>query len=218
MITIQKAVHHYDTETAVPLPDLELEDGDELLVIGLSGSGKSTLLHVLAGILRPTTGSYRFNDLNLYDLKESELDTFRGRNIGIIFQETHLIDSLTVFDNLKLAGYMSDMKISEKRIYEVCGDLEITDQLKSYPDQLSRGQKQRVGIARAVMNDPVLLLADEPTSSLDDKRSENVISLLKMEAKKTSATLVISTHDQRVKEHFSNIIEIKETNQTNPDR
>lgn len=212
MISLKKVVHHYDRNNHVALPDIELEAGKELLIMGLSGSGKSTLLHILAGLLRPTTGILTINGTDVYALSETNRDRFRGRHAGVIFQQIHLVNSLTVRDNLRLAQYMAGIKNDDTRILDLCENLGIADKLNSYTEQLSQGQKQRVGIARAVINEPDLLLADEPTSSLDDIRSRDVINLLKEQASRFGASLIISTHDQRVKDHFTRTVSLDELN------
>lgn len=208
MLSLKNVQHYYNSATAVDLPDLILNSGSETLILGMSGSGKSTLMHILAGLLKPSEGLYTLNGTELYSMKESDRDQYRGRNIGIIFQQMHLISTLNVFDNLKLTQYMAGLKQDIGCIEQLCEDLDFTEKLKSYPDELSQGQKQRVSIARAVVNKPKLLLADEPTSSLDDLRSNDVIALLKDQAQKSSATLIVSTHDQRVKSHFSSVVNI----------
>ena len=208
MIELQNAEHHYDSSTAVRLPDLAIDNGEHHLVIGLSGSGKSTLLHILAGLLRPSKGQLMVNGTDIYSLSESARDTFRGKNIGIIFQQMHLIDSLKVLDNIKIAQYMGGEPSDESKIRGICRQLEIGEKLHQYTDQLSEGQRQRVGIARAVVNEPAVILADEPTSSLDDKRAEDVVKLLLEQASEHHATLVISTHDSRVKRHFTNVVNL----------
>lgn len=213
MIQLRDSFHRYNSTTIVPFPDLMIEKGDQLLILGLSGSGKSTLLHVLAGLLRPTKGRYRIDETDLYSLNEGRRDQFRGRHIGVIFQQMHLINTLTVKENLKLAQYMAGQKVDESKVLQICGELDISDKVNTYTDELSQGQKQRVSIARAVMNDPLLILADEPTSSLDDIRSGEVLSLLKFQAERTGATLIISTHDQRVKDQFSNRVELSKNHQ-----
>lgn len=205
MILLQNCIHHYNRQTTVNLPDLNIENGRDLLITGISGSGKSTLLHILAGILNPSKGSYEINGTNIYSLSESKRDRFRGKHIGIVFQQWHLIQSLTVADNIHIARYMAGLKTDQEKVKKLCDTLDIGDKRNSFPDELSQGQKQRVAIARAVVNDPVLLLADEPTSSLDDLRSENVIELLKKTASLTGASLIVSTHDSRVKKHFENV-------------
>lgn len=208
MILLRQAIHQYDSKTKVSLPSLNLEQGEDLLISGRSGSGKSTLLHVLAGLLRPTQGSLTIQDTDLYSLKESKRDRFRGKHIGIVLQQIHLVDALTVQKNLELAQYLAGETVDPSKIIQICSELEIDDKLDSYIDELSQGQRQRVAIARAVVNEPSLLLADEPTSSLDDERAETVIQLLKTQAERCKATLIISTHDQRVKNHFSNVINL----------
>lgn len=208
MLSLKNVQHYYNSATAVDLPDLILNSGSETLILGMSGSGKSTLMHILAGLLKPSEGLYTLNGTELYSMKESDRDQYRGRNIGIIFQQMHLISTLNVFDNLKLTQYMAGLKQDIGCIEQLCEDLDFTEKLKSYPDELSQGQKQRVSIARAVVNKPKLLLADEPTSSLYDLRSNDVIALLKDQAQKSSATLIVSTHDQRVKSHFSSVVNI----------
>lgn len=207
-LSLNNAAHHYNTTSVVVLPEIELQKENHLLITGLSGSGKSTLLHVLAGVLKPTRGTLTLNGTRLYELREPERDRWRGLNIGIIYQQLHLIETLTVEDNIRLAQYMAGAADDGNTIHKLCRDLGIEDKRKSYPGQLSQGQKQRVSIARAIVNQPSLLLADEPTSSLDDQRCEDVIELLKMMADKTGTTLIISTHDSRVKNHFDHHINL----------
>ncbi len=209
MLVLKNAHHTYDARTTVKLPELHTDKGDHLLITGLSGSGKSTLLHVLAGVLRPTRGTLTINGTDLYKMSESQRDRFRGRNIGVIYQQLHLIDTLSVEVNIRIAQYMAGIPEDLNRIRDLCSELGIGEKMRSYPGQLSQGQKQRVSIARAVVNEPALLLADEPTSSLDDLRSEDVVGLLKKMAEKTGATLVISTHDSRVKRHFDNVVDLE---------
>ena len=213
MISLQNCIQRYNPETVISLPDIAVKNGDNLLVTGLSGSGKSTLLHILAGILNPSQGVYKINDTDILSLSESGRDRFRGKNIGIVYQQMHLIKSLTVADNIRVARYMAGLKPDRKRVEGICNTLEIGDKLNRYPDELSQGQKQRVAISRAVVNNPVLLLADEPTSSLDDLRSESVIKLLKESASISGASLIVSTHDSRVKKHFSNVLNLEDVEQ-----
>lgn len=210
MIECKDLVCRYDSVTEVRLPDFSMPSGGELLIHGLSGSGKSTLLHILAGVLKPSEGIYLLNNVNIYDMNESDRDKFRGKNIGLVFQQMHLIRTLNVMDNIKLAQYLAGYKPEPKKIKNICDELEIADKINVFPEQLSYGQKQRVTIARAIINHPIVLLADEPTSSLDDLRSEKVIRMLKSQAKKTGAMLIISTHDHRIKKHFSETVYLDE--------
>ena len=177
-------------------------------MLGPSGSGKTTALHVLAGILRPTSGQVTVANQDLTALSPSALDRFRGKNIGIVLQRLHLIDSLTVLNNLLLAQYMAGETQDAARVREVLASLDLGDKANARPHELSHGQAQRVAVARAVVNKPKLLLADEPTSNLDDARCFQVLDLLLAQAKVCSATLVIATHDQRIKSRVPNQYEL----------
>ena len=204
MISIKSLAHSYNTKSKISFKDWQINDGEQWLLLGDSGSGKTTLLHTLTGILKPTEGEVYIAETSIYKLSPKKLDQFRGRNIGIIFQRPHLIKSLTIEENLILAQSFAKLPKDLKRIDEVLTSLAIADKNKAYPNELSQGQLQRVSIARAVINKPALLIADEPTSSLDDKNAESVLGLLIQQSKLNSATLVVATHDKRVKDAFTN--------------
>ena len=203
MIKIESLKFSYDGKKYFNFPDINLDSGENLLIIGNSGIGKTTLLHLLAGILKPGSGSISISGLDISKFSDTELDKFRGDNIGIVFQKPHFISSLTINENLKLAQYLSPSKISgdAKKILE---SLNIKDKYQQKPNQLSEGEKQRASIALALINYPSLILADEPTSSLDDFNCNNVIKLLKKQAKDHKAQLIVITHDARLKKHFKN--------------
>ena len=203
MLRTKSLSHHYASES-LSFSDLHIRKGEQWLLLGESGSGKTTLLHILTGIKKPSSGSVFIGETELYKLSNSALDQFRGRNIGVVFQQAHLIKSLTVKENLFLAQTFAGLKNDEQRIKEVLTDLDIIQKVNSYPSTLSQGQLQRVSIVRAVLNKPALLFADEPTSSLDNKNANAVIGLLLKLSNANGATLVVSTHDERVKEAFSN--------------
>lgn len=188
-------------------PDIQVHPGDSLLILGKSGSGKTTLLNLLAGLLDPTNGEVILDGVNLSSISGPTLDLFRGKNIGIVFQKPHLISALNVRQNLELAHFFS--KKEGQEISQLLFDLGIKAKENSSVLTLSEGEAQRVSIARALANSPKLILADEPTSSLDDENTEKVIQLLKAQAAKIGAALIIVTHDQRVKNHVSNFIEVK---------
>ena len=211
MIELKDIEHRYDREVVLSLPHFLADRGSHALVLGLSGSGKSTLLHIMGGLLRPTKGSVTVSDVELTSMSGHQLDRFRGQYIGIVFQQMHLLASLTVEENIRLASYLAGKAQDKKRIREVLADLDLTEKADAYPKTLSQGQKQRVCIARAVINKPDLILADEPTSSLDDVRCTNVLELLIKQADSYGATLVIATHDQRIKPHFENQLVLDET-------
>ncbi|MDX5338785.1 MAG: ATP-binding cassette domain-containing protein [Cyclobacteriaceae bacterium] len=187
-------------------PDIQLQANESLLILGKSGSGKSTLLNLLAGLLAPKTGDIQLAGVSISKLSGHELDTFRGKNIGIVFQKPHLISALNVRQNLELVHYFSPKKGQD--ITHLLEELGIAQKANSSVLTLSEGEAQRVSIARALANAPKLILADEPTSSLDDEHAEKVIHLLKSQAQKIGAALVIVTHDQRVKNQISNFIEV----------
>ena len=161
-------------------------------------------------MLRPTEGSVVVAGTELSSLSGHRLDRFRGRHIGIVFQKMHLLSSLTVKENIRLASYLAGVPQDDAGVREVMAELDLTDKADAYPNTLSQGQQQRVCIARAVINKPELILADEPTSSLDDVRSARVLELLIKQAERYGATLVIATHDQRIKPHFGNQLVLEE--------
>ena len=203
MIKTESLKFSYDGKKYFDFPDINLDSGENLLIIGNSGIGKTTLLHLLAGILKPESGSISVSGTDISKFSDTELDKFRGDNIGIVFQKPHFISSLTINENLKLAQYLSPSKISRdaKKILE---SLNIKDKYQQKPNQLSEGEKQRASIAFALINSPSLILADEPTSSLDDFNCNNVIKLLKKQANDHKAQLIVITHDARLKKHFKN--------------
>ena len=182
--------------------DLDIPAGQHTLILGNSGSGKTTLLHILSGLLQPEAGSVQIDGQELYNLPQRKLDTYRGQRIGLIFQEAHLVKSLTVKENMQIAQSFAGARVDNQRIEEVLALLELDHKAHSYPNKLSRGQMQRASIARAVVNHPAILVADEPTASLDDLNTDRVLELLLTQATKHGATLIIATHDKRVKTRF----------------
>lgn len=203
MISITSVSHQYSAEQALTFADWQVNNGEQWLLLGQSGSGKTTLLHILTGLLKPTAGEIKINDTNLYSLSSKKLDEFRGQHIGIVFQKPHLIKSLNISENLVLAQSFAGLPTDKNRIEEVLASLDMAHKRNAYPQELSQGQLQRVTIARAVINKPTLLIADEPTSSLDDKNAEAVLALLKEQSEINKATLVVATHDKRVKDAFN---------------
>jgi putative ABC transport system ATP-binding protein len=203
MISIKSVSHNYAGIHNIKFNDWQINEGEQWLLLGESGSGKTTLLHILTGILKPSYGWVSINGTSLYTLSSKALDQFRGRNIGIIFQRPHLIKSLSIKENLVLAQSFAGLPEQTERIDEVLNSLDIISKKNSYPAELSQGQLQRVSIARAVLNKPTLLIADEPTSSLDDKNAAAVLELLMKQSGMNQATLVVATHDKRVKDAFT---------------
>ena len=180
-------------------PDFAVNTGQHCLLLGESGSGKTTLLYLLGGLLRNFSGSVAINNVALESLSEHALDRFRGQHMGFVFQRNHLISALNVEQNLMMPSYLATLPIQHERIEEVLVNLGIVDKRKSKVTELSQGQAQRVAIARAVINKPEIILADEPTSALDDKHCHSVIALLMEVARQNKSTLLIATHDYRLK-------------------
>ena len=208
MISLQSVSHSYPGQKILSFKNWEIENGSGWLLLGASGSGKTTLLHILTGILKPKSGQVMINGISLYELSQKSLDRFRGQHIGIVFQRPHLIKSLTIAENLAIAQSFAGLPVDHSRIKEVLFSLGIADKYHAQPDQLSQGQLQRVSIARAVINKPALLIADEPTSSLDDVNAGAVLDLLMQQSALNQATLIVATHDKRVKDAFTNTYEL----------
>ncbi|MEZ4787801.1 MAG: ATP-binding cassette domain-containing protein [Flavobacterium haoranii] len=206
MISTSGITFSYSKDQLFHMPDLYCEAGSTILITGDSGKGKTTYLHILAGLLKPKTGEILIDKVNMVALSESKSDKFRGKNIGLVLQKSHFVAAFTVLENLEMASWLATGKKNATRAKELLAKLDIANQANKLPSQLSIGQQQRVSIARALMNDPKVLLADEPTSSLDDKNAEKVIQLLTDLSKEYKAALVIVTHDARIKEKFTNKI------------
>jgi putative ABC transport system ATP-binding protein len=209
MFELRALRHAYDGVDVLRIGQWRAEQGSHWLVLGPSGSGKSTLLHILAGILRPTEGHVTVARQDLGALSASELDHFRGKEIGIVLQRLHLVSSLTVLQNVLLSQYASGVGQDRARALAVLEGLDLADKPHAYPHQLSFGQAQRVAVARAIVNRPSLLLADEPTSNLDDVRCMQTLDLLESQATACGATLLIATHDQRIKSRIANHYDVQ---------
>lgn len=208
MIAISGLVHRYGETEALRLSDWRVRAGERWLVLGASGCGKTTLLHAIAGLVRPSEGSIQVAGEDLSTLRGAALDRFRGASVGIVLQALHLIEHLSVRDNLRLARYLARQGADERRISETLATLGIEDKAARRPAQLSHGERQRAAIARAVVNRPALLLADEPTANLDDAAAGRAVDLLLEQAERHGATLVVATHDARVKSRFEQRLEL----------
>jgi ABC-type lipoprotein export system ATPase subunit len=208
VLAVRGLAHTYGSRQVLRVDEWKVAAGERALVLGPSGSGKSTLLHVLAGLLRPSAGEVLVFGQNLSSLGKSEIDAWRGRHVGIVLQALHLVRHLSVRANLRLAQYLAGLPQDDAAVDRALGALGVGDKAARRPEELSQGEQQRVAIARAVVNGPKLLLADEPTSSLDDAATARAIDLLTGEAARTGATLVVVTHDVRVKQHFAQTLEL----------
>jgi lipoprotein-releasing system ATP-binding protein len=203
MLRTEKLQFSYDHGPSFNFPDIHCGKGEHLLIIGESGKGKTTLLHLLAGILKPTSGSVNILENNTTGMSDAALDKFRGKNIGIVFQTAYFVESMKVLDNLVLPAYLTGQTIDKEKAKSALSRLHLEHKISSMPAQLSIGEQQRVSIARAIMNEPAVILADEPTSALDDKNAEEVIALLEDQASRHGSALIIVTHDKRLKDRFS---------------
>ncbi len=193
-------------ESTLSFPNIDLKAQENLLILGKSGIGKTTLLHLLGGLLKPTSGQIYVEEVSLDSLSSNKLDIFRGQHIGFVFQKKHAVQSLSVIDNLKARLMFSKKEVLIEGVEVLLEQLGLLDYKNSRITALSEGQLQRLGIALAVVHQPKIILADEPTSSLDDENCTIVMELLLGQAKKTNANLIVITHDQRVKPFFSNTI------------
>ena len=202
MIIIDNLNFGYTGHKVLSLPHLEVKESGHILILGKSGSGKTTLLHILGGLLSPGEGKVQIGETDLYGLSGTQRDRYRGQNIGLIFQKAHLISALTVQDNLLLAQYLSGSAQDKGRVQEVLKELNLGEKVHKKVRQLSQGEQHRVTVARALLNRPRLILADEPTASLDDDNARIVIDMLQEQASRYHAALVIATHDHRVKSQF----------------
>ena len=194
----------YSQQARFSFPDIGLGQGENLLILGESGIGKTTLLHLMAGLLTPQSGSVELMGTKLHTLSSAKLDRFRGEHIGLVFQRPHFIEALNLQENLALVQYLSGKPKDKQRIKNVLESLGIGHKRTEKPNQMSQGEQQRAAIAVAIINNPQLILADEPTASLDDKNCEKVAVLLKEQAHATGSQLVIITHDHRLKQQFPN--------------
>ncbi|KPV56499.1 peptide ABC transporter ATP-binding protein [Paenibacillus sp. A3] len=200
-------------DTAVKALDdvsFSVDKGEFVAIIGPSGSGKSTLLHMLGGVDRPTSGKVFVDRTDMYSLDETQLAIFRRRQIGLIYQFYNLIPILTVEENIQLPLLLDQHKVDQKQFEDIVKTLNLQNRLNHLPNQLSGGQQQRVSIGRALMNQPAIILADEPTGNLDSKNGSEIIDLLKMFNKSLHQTLIMITHDERIALQADRVIAIED--------
>ncbi|MFC4401957.1 ABC transporter ATP-binding protein [Gracilibacillus xinjiangensis] len=187
-----------------------VEKGEFVAIIGPSGSGKSTLLHLLGGVDRPTSGQVLVDNTDIYQLDETKLAIFRRRQIGLIYQFYNLIPVLTVEENMTLPLLLDNHKVNQTQFHDIIGKLGLENRLNHLPNQLSGGQQQRVSIGRALISNPAIMLADEPTGNLDSKNSKEIIELLKLFNKMYNQTLIVITHDERIALQADRVISIED--------
>ncbi|TKI47874.1 ABC transporter ATP-binding protein [Lysinibacillus tabacifolii] len=196
--------------TALDNVSLTIEKGEFTAIIGSSGSGKSTLLHAIAGVDVPTSGKIYLNGQDVYAQNHEKLAIFRRREVGLIYQFHNLIPTLNVVENMTLPILMDRRKVNEERLMDLLNLLGLEDRKTHLPNQLSGGQQQRVAIGRALMNAPAVMLADEPTGSLDSKNGHEIMRLLKSSHEKYQQTLIVVTHDENIALQADRIISMSD--------
>lgn len=188
----------------------EVEEGEFIAIIGPSGSGKTTILHMLAGLEKPTAGQVYFYDKNIYEMNKRDLTILRRQKIGIVYQFYNLIPTLNVEENITLPVELNKQKVDMKKLEEITKFLGIDNRRKHLPNEISGGQQQKVAIGRALMIDPTIILADEPTGNLDSKSSNEIIQLLKKANKEYKQTIIMITHNLEIAKQADRIIQIED--------
>lgn len=200
--------------------NLTIKKGEFVSIIGPSGSGKSTLLHLLGGLDHATSGSIEIDGRTLNKMSDKEISEFRNQKIGFVFQDFNLLDNLTVEENIGLPLLIQSgkSKLTEEQqtaVDQILADLELTHRAKHRPTEISGGQKQRTAIGRALINNPEIILADEPTGNLDTQTGKQIINLLQTMHRKRNITLIIITHDHNVADEADRIVKIQDGHLTN---
>jgi putative ABC transport system ATP-binding protein len=198
----------YAGQPAIEFPNITCQREGRLLITGNSGRGKTTLLHLISGLLRVQFGEILLEGQNLAGLSQKELDLFRGRHIGLVFQQPRFIGALTVLDNVCAAQFFGKRKSDRMKATHLLGQLGIAQYASKSTGQLSGGERQRLAIACALASQPSVVMADEPTSSLDDQNAEAVYALISKECAMNGAALIVVSHDQRLKDKFENRVEL----------
>ncbi len=203
MIKAQNISHNYSNDIALKDINFDIKKGQFISIVGESGSGKSTLLSILSTLLKPTSGEVFFENVNFKDIKD--VDSFRQKNIGFIFQFHYLINYLSIKENIQIANE----KATKEEIEELLELLGIKNIIDKYPNEISGGQRQRAAIARALINKPKVIFADEPTGNLDSLNSKNVFEIFK-KLSNEGTTIIVATHDMNLASQTDNIIEVKD--------
>ena len=208
---LSKIYGEKDTKTiAVDNVSFEVEKGEFVAIVGTSGSGKSTLLHMIGGVDKPTSGTIEINGVNIYELDEAKQAEFRRREVALIYQFYNLIPILNVEENMCLPIKLDNKKVDEQKLSEMIETLGLKERRKNLPNELSGGQQQRVAIGRSLMQNPAILLADEPTGNLDSQNSKEIIELLKKSNKEYNQTIILVTHDEEIAKQADRIITIND--------
>lgn len=195
---------------AIDNVSFSVQKGEFVAIVGASGSGKSTLLHLIGGVDRPTSGKVFIDGADIYSMNNDKLAIFRRRQVGIIYQFYNLIPILNVKENITLPIDLDGKEVNEERLNDLIKTLGLQNRINHLPNELSGGQQQRVSIGRALINNPAIVLADEPTGNLDSKSSDEIVSLLKMSNKKYNQTVIIITHDLEIAKQADRVITIED--------
>ena len=190
--------------------NLSINKGEFVAIVGPSGSGKSTLLHLLGGVDKPTSGKVYINDVDIYNLKEKDLSIFRRRNVGLIYQFYNLIPVLSVKENILLPAELDNRKIDKDYLDDLLKTLGLKERANHLPNELSGGQQQRTSIGRAMITNPAIILADEPTGNLDSKSSDEIVDLLKKSNRDYKQTIIMITHNMEIAKIADRIIKIED--------
>ena len=215
MIQIEKLVKHYqEGEVVTPVIeglDLRIEEGEFVAIVGPSGSGKSTLLNLIGCLDKPDGGTVTIDGTVVSDLKTKEALAFRGLHLGFIFQDFNLIDSFTVYENVEFPlSVVRGERHNRQKVEEILDAIGMSGQIDKYPDQLSGGQKQRVAVARALVVNPRIVLADEPTANLDSVSAKKVIDLMKRMQERFNTTFIFSTHDSKIMTEARRVVTLQD--------
>lgn len=212
ILRVENLVKTYKTgESIIRAVDdisFSVEKGEFVAIVGASGSGKSTLLHLLGGVDKPDSGHVYIEDTDIYSMSDEKLAIFRRRQVGLIYQFYNLIPILNVKENITLPIDLDGNKVDQKRLDELIDSLGLSDRVNHLPNELSGGQQQRTSIGRALINNPAIVLADEPTGNLDSEASDEIMSLLRSANKKYKQTVIVITHDLNIASSADRIITI----------
>lgn len=207
IIQVKDLVHHF-SDLKLSYPNFDINKNEHFLISGNSGKGKSTLLHLLSGLLTVKEGSISILGTLLENQSQSELDAFRGKHVGIVFQHPKFVNAISVMENLLMAQLFGKVSQNKERCLSLLSDLGIESKARKSPSILSGGERQRLALARALSCGPEILFADEPTSGLDDNNAEKVYNLLLKEANENNAVLGVVSHDYRLRNKFEKRIEL----------
>ena len=192
--------------------DVEIKEGEIVCIIGASGAGKTTFLQILGTLDRPDSGEVRYNNINAFNLKEKQLSKFRNKNIGFVFQFHHLLPEFTALENVCIPAFIAKTSraVAEKKANELLQFFNLGERLDHKPSELSGGEQQRVAVARALINDPKVILADEPSGNLDSKNKKELHKLLQSLRDEYNQTIVIVSHDKLVEKISDRVLIMKD--------